>query len=110
MKKTHYSQIRVIRYPSTPIGVTEHSRLNAFNSKKEPFETIGDRLLLSFKYGADVGPTITPKYDSADDNGNVDVLASPDHDFFDIAEQFGKLVPQQSTVLRSTEESSDIDA
>lgn len=110
MRKFNYCGVSRPHRVSSTIYSTFVERTKRFSKAKNPFETIGDRLLLSFRYGADVGPTITPKYDTSADNGNVDVLCSPDHDFFDIAEQFGKLAPQQSVVLRSTEESNDIDA
>lgn len=110
MGKFRYCGVIRPRRICSTIYSTFDERLKRFSKAKNAFETIGDRLLLSFKYGADVGPTITPKFDTMDDNGNVDVMASPDHDFFDIAEQFGKLVPEQTVVLRSTEESNDVDA
>lgn len=62
---------------------------NADNTK---FETLGDKIISAAKYGSDIGNSVPVTFDDADNKTAVDVLSSPNHDFFDIAETFGKMV------------------
>lgn len=57
------------------------------------FETLGVKILRSFELGADLGAKIAVNYDD-ENSDDVDVLTSPNHDFFDIAEEFQQMVEQ----------------
>lgn len=61
---------------------------------------LGDRILEAALYGADLGTVVPVSFDEdvADDSTahDVDILASPNHDFFDIAESVGHMVEAQA--------------
>lgn len=73
-----------------------------FNPTADEFSTLGDKILSAVNYGSDLGNTVTVDYDEDDING-VDVLSSPNHDFFDIASEFGELVEAQAVPKVSQE-------
>lgn len=58
--------------------------------------TLGDKIVQAALYGADLGPSVSVSYDESvnddSDTHEVDMLSSPNMDFFDIAEQSGHLV------------------
>lgn len=68
------------------------SNANPFND--DPMDDVGcllgSKIIECFVDGADLGVQVTPSYDEEvmDDSTNhdVDLLSSPNHDFFDIAE------------------------
>lgn len=61
---------------------------NRFNKDNEPYTSLGEKIRASLEYGSDVGSPVPVQYDPSDME-DVDVMTSPDHDFFDIAEEFG---------------------
>lgn len=71
-----------------PINLTTASTTtNIFNPNNEPFESLGDKILTAIHYGSDIGTPATVQYDKSDTD-DVDVFTDPNHDFFDIAEEF----------------------
>lgn len=87
--------------------VASHRRFNEpFNKDGSTFETLGDKILKATKYGADIGSPVTVSGDADDENG-VDVLSSPNHDFFDIADEFGCLVDLTPKADVSGDDSTD---
>lgn len=71
---------------------------NVFNPKDEPYKSLGDQILEAFHYGSDIGSPAVVNYDPADVE-SVDVMTDPNHDFFDIAEQYGEaMVPPPTPV------------
>ena len=64
---------------------------NIFNPQNEPYNSLGDQILQAVHYGSDVGTPAVVQYDNPDTD-EVDVLTDPNHDFFDIAEQYGEQV------------------
>lgn len=82
--KTAYFGVKRLVY-------SHHKSNNPFNKDGSEFCTLGDKILKATKYGADIGSPVTVTGDAEDENG-VDVLSSPNHDFFDIADEFGRLV------------------
>lgn len=71
---------------------------NIFNPLDAPARTIGEQFLESMHNGVSPDVARDIGYDSEDKVG-VDILTSPNHDFFDIAEQVGKLVESPSAVV-----------
>lgn len=66
---------------------------NDFNPNNEPYESLGDKIKASLQYGSDIGSPAVVQYDP-EDTEDVDVLTDPNHDFFDIAEEYQtKIVP-----------------
>lgn len=61
---------------------------NKFNRNDEPYQALGDQIISSIEYGSEIGSPAVVQYDPSDTD-EVDVMTSPDHDYFDIAEQFG---------------------
>lgn len=79
------------------VGVRNDSAVSfADDSNLEPGKLVGDRIIEAVNYGTDVGVSVSVSYDEEvvddTDNHEVDVLASPNHDFFDIAESTGHLM------------------
>lgn len=73
-----------------PINVTTASTIkNTFNPNNEPYESLGDKILTAAHYGSDIGTPAVVQYDKSDSE-DVDVFTDPNHDFFDIAESYGK--------------------
>lgn len=64
---------------------------NPFNKRGAIYEDLGDKILKSIEVGADLGSPESVKYDEKDQKG-VDVLTDPNHDFFDIAEDYGEVI------------------
>lgn len=64
---------------------------NTFNPNNEPYQSLGDQILKAVHYGSDVGAPAIVQYDDPDTD-QVDVLTDSNHDFFDIAEQYGEHV------------------
>lgn len=82
--------------------VCSHNRSNEpFNKDGSTFETLGDKILKATKYGADLGSPVVVSGDS--EETGVDVISSPNHDFFDIAEEFGRLVDLTPSAPAETE-------
>lgn len=67
--------------------------VNPFNERGISAESLGDKILKSVEFGADLGSPVPVKYD-ADGQDGVDVMTSPNHDFFDIAEHYGEQIAQ----------------
>lgn len=77
---------------SRPINTVRTNNVdNIFNPKNEPYQSLGDQILNAVQYGSDVGTPAVVQYDDPDTDA-VDVLTDPNHDFFDIAEQYGEQV------------------
>lgn len=78
----------------------EVRKADSLNTGSVAFETLGDKIVKAFSYGADMGVQVSVQYDenvdpdSKEYNHEVDVLSEPNADFFDIAEQFGEMVDQ----------------
>ena len=68
---------------------------NPFNRNGAEFRTLGDRIISCAKYGADIGVSVSVSGDE-DNTTDVDILASANHDFFDIAEITGQMVDAQN--------------
>lgn len=64
------------------------SSSNKFNKDNAPYQSLGEKIRASLEYGSDVGSPVAVQYDPSDVE-DIDVMTSPDHDFFDIAEEFG---------------------
>lgn len=66
----------------------------------EEGKLVGDRIIEAVQYGTDVGVSVSVSYDEDvkddTDNHEIDILASPNHDFFDIAEHTGHLMESYS--------------
>lgn len=75
---------------------------NVFNPKNEPFRSLGDMIDSALEYGIDIGSPAVVQYDETDAN-EVDVLTDPNHDFFDIAESFGREVDAPAPVVSNDE-------
>lgn len=71
------------------LGVTA----NRFNERGIIAEKLGDKILKAIEFGADLGSPAQIKFDDKGQDG-VDVMTSPNHDFFDIAENFGEQIAQ----------------
>lgn len=73
----------------------------------EPYKSLGDQILTALKYGSDLGSPVPVDYDQ-DDDDSVDLLCSPNHDHFDIAEM-ADVAPEQATRVGSskTEEKTE---
>lgn len=69
----------------------------------DEFETLGVKILRSLELGADLGAKIAVNYDD-ENSDDVDVLTSPNHDFFDIAEEFQRMVDQTPPPQSSMEQ------
>lgn len=65
-----------------------NSNTNVFNPKNEPYVSLGDQIVAALEYDSQLGSPAVVQYDNDTADG-VDVLTSPDHDFNEIAEQFG---------------------
>lgn len=76
---------------------------NPFNRKSLPYKSLGAQIIEAVKYGSEIGAPAVVQYDEADSEA-VDVLTSPDHDFFDIAEQFGQEVATPAPLKTETTE------
>lgn len=83
-RKTNYFGVCVSSVENTAPKST-------FQKTDSTFSTLGDKIMQAAKYGADLGAPVSVTYDEAD-SSDVDILSSPNHDFFDIAEEFGKMV------------------
>ena len=70
-----------------PAPVAQGDSRNLFNASGAPYESLGSRIRSSLQYGTDVGSPVVVQFDSPDSE-EVDVLTDPNHDFFDIAEQY----------------------
>lgn len=75
-------------------GVKRNPNPKAFNVSGRSYESLGDRITKSLEIGADLGSPAVVNYAEFDDMDNVDVMSSPNHDMFDIAEQFGEKIAQ----------------
>ena len=64
---------------------------NNFNPKDERYQSLGDKIRESVEYGADIGSPAVVQFDE-EGNEMVDILTDPNHDFFDIAEEYGMKV------------------
>lgn len=82
---------------------------DSLNTGSVSFETLGDKIVKAFSYGADMGEQVSVQYDcnvdpeSKDYKHEVDVLSEPNADFFDIAEQFGEMVEQSAPPQETNE-------
>lgn len=81
---------------------TKRSSNVSFNTNGSEFKTIGDKIHRALLYGEDVGLSMSVDYDDEDSN-EVDVLSSPNHDFHDIAEQFGEMVEEFNPPVDSSD-------
>lgn len=77
-----------------------------FNPVGDEFTTLGDKILSAINYGSDLGNTVPVDYDEDDING-VDVLSSPNHDFFDIAEEFGEMIEERAVPVASQDKETE---
>lgn len=80
------------------------------NSSGEEFSTLGDKILNSLEYGSNLDNSASVSFD--DDNAEgVDILSSPNHDFFDIVEETGIMSDEgqfASSVIDDNNESGAI--
>lgn len=75
-----------------------------FNRNGEEFETLGTKILKSLKNGANLGSPSLVAYDEAKTSG-VDVTSSPNHDFFDVAEEFGQQIEKTAPPIQGDDQS-----
>lgn len=102
MRKTKYFGVKI--HPS----MTPNKSSNRFNPKADaPARMLGDTIIESIRYGSSPSVTIPVTYDDEDADG-VDIMCSPNKDFFDIAEEVGKVVDLTS-VQTSVDESINKD-
>lgn len=77
----------------------------------EPGELLGDKIIKAAKYGADLGASVSVNFDEdvvdGGDAHEVDILASPNMDFFDIAEQTGRMADVSTPYFEPTEENNE---
>lgn len=86
MRKTNYFGVKIAS-PSNSKRV-----VNRFNPKSDaPARMLGDTIVESIRYGSTPSVTIPVTFDEDDAEG-VDIMSSPNKDFFDIAEEVGKVV------------------
>lgn len=89
-KQTYFGISRVV---SDDVAVMAKNNLV---EDAEDGALLGDRILEALHYGSNLGVEVAPTFDEdvTDDSETheVDLLASPNHDFFDIAEATGHLV------------------
>lgn len=69
-----------------------------YGTTDEVFKTLGDKIVECSQYGADIGSSVKVDYDTSDvvdgakDSHDVDIMSSPNVDFFDIYEESGHMV------------------
>lgn len=78
-------------------SVENHTHISfADDSSIENGKLVGDRIIEAVRYGTDVGVSVSVSFDEdVNDDAEtheVDLMASPNHDFFDIAEKTGHMV------------------
>lgn len=61
--------------------------VNPCNRKGEPYQSLGSKIRSAIEYGSETGAPAVVQYD-APDTDEVDILTDPNHDFFDIAEEY----------------------
>lgn len=85
-----YCGVKRPRYNLMPSAPSAEEQRSLMNESGVEFATLGTQILRSLTTG--VSPELAKHigYDSEDVKG-VDVMCSPNHDFFDVAEEFGKL-------------------
>lgn len=101
----------------TNVGHVAHSK--PFDDTDTDGCVLGDKILSSLNYGADIGVTASVEFDAdvVDDDKTpsdeyehgVDALCDANLDFFEIGEKFGEMVEAQAPPIpSSTEKSPDI--
>lgn len=91
MRKTNYFGVKIHRPLSHP------SNENRFNPQADaPARRLGDVIVDSIRYGTTPSVTMPVTFDDDDAEG-VDIMASPNADFFDIAEHVGHAVDVQTS-------------
>lgn len=85
-----YCGIKRPAYNLMPSAPSADEMRTLMNDSDVEFATLGSQIIRSLTTG--VSPELAKHigYDSEDVQG-VDVMCSPNHDFFDVAEEFGKL-------------------
>lgn len=85
-----YCGVKRPKYNLMPSAPSADEMRSLMNGSDVEFATLGTQILRSLTTG--VSPELAKHigYDSEDVKG-VDVMCSPNHDFFDVAEEFGKL-------------------
>lgn len=76
---------------------------NVFNAQNNVYESLGEKIIKAVEYGSEIGAPATVQYDESTTD-DIDVMTSPDHDFFDIAEQFGERVNTPAPPPAQTDE------
>lgn len=85
-----------------PSASSAEEMRSLMNGSDVEFATLGTQILRSLTTG--VSPELAKRigYDNEEVKG-VDILCSPNHDFFDVAEEFGKLAETDGTAPISKE-------
>ena len=106
-----YCGIKRPKYNLMPSAPSAEEMRSLMNGSDVEFATLGTQILRSLTTG--VSPELAKHigYDSEDVKG-VDVMCSPNHDFFDVAAEFGKLaetdgnipIPKEGEQNATTEE------
>lgn len=97
MRKTNYFGVKIAS--AIPFRKSE----NRFNPKCDSTARfLGDTIIESIRYGTTPSVTIPVTFDDDDAKG-VDILASPNHDFFDIADEVGRVVEVQNVPTNGVE-------
>lgn len=76
-----------------PIHQTDAECREVFVSQSSRGVLLGDKIRSALDKGADLGVRVSVSYDEKD-AVDVDILSSPNHDFFDIADEVGRMVEQ----------------
>lgn len=88
-----------------PLKMSVRGRVSKFNERGVIAEKLGDKILMAVEMGADLGSPASVKYDEVGQEG-VDVMTSPNHDFFDIAENYGEQIAQSVGAVPSAGDST----
>lgn len=113
MKQSNYCGIKKPRFCCIPSAPTPKECSDRFTKFDKEFQTIGAQIIESFATGVTPAMSAQIGYDKKDTPG-VDVLSSPNHDFFDIAEEFATVAespqsaPSDTNRCTSTSDTNDV--
>ena len=104
-----YCGVKRPSYNLMPSAPSADEMRSLMNESDVEFATLGTQILRSLSTG--VSPELAKHigYDSEDVKG-VDVMCSPNHDFFDVAEEFGKLAETDGNAPVSKSDNTDSSA
>ena len=88
-----YFGIKRPKFPTLHFNESKTERATRFCKTGEIGYTLGDRIRLAREVGADIGVRVIPNFDNEGEKG-VDIMASPNTDFFDVADAVGAQAAQ----------------